>query len=114
MGGGSKDSTVSDAARDELVREAVETKIDRDRWRRRAEELQRVLDGPGDDHDLLLWRIWHDRATEAAERIEQLGTVVALADRAVRAVVKDGSLADRETQRSLLDYRRALQDLVAR
>lgn len=99
---------ISDQARVELVRDAVEVRMDRDRLARQVRDLQRLLDDPdvvGGPHDPLLWRIWQDRAVLAEQRLDLCGSALAHADRALRAVLVDpGSSA---AHRALASYRRA-------
>ena len=115
MGDARSGGVVADSARDELVADAVATKLDRDRWRRHAMELQRRLDGDGgvvDAHDVLLWRLWHDRAVAATARAEGLGTALAMADRAVRALVADPAMAKADTARAVLAFKRAMGEVA--
>lgn len=103
---------ISDKARDELVRDAVDVKVERDRLRRQVDELQRLLDEPdlvGGPHDVMLWRIWQTKATDAEAALDRCGTALAHADRALRAVLANPRA--QATTRALLDYKRARTDL---
>lgn len=99
-------SSISDRARDELVRDAVRVRIERDRLARQVQELQRLLDGPesvGGPHDVMLWQIWHDRALAAEVSLDRCGSALAHADRAIRALV-DGVPS---AARAVASYRQA-------
>jgi hypothetical protein len=103
---------ISDKARDELVSEAVDVKVERDRLRHQLRELQRLLDEPdvvGGPHDVMLWRVWHQKATETAAALDRCGTALAHADRALRAVLANPDAP--ATSKALLDYKRARIDL---
>lgn len=68
--------------------DAADLAIDRDRWKRHALGLAATLDGSGDDHDPLLWRIWQARAKAVEAELDAMGTRLAITDRAARAMHK--------------------------
>lgn len=68
----------------ELTARAIDTAIDRDRWRALALELRRCDETGDDPADGFLWRIWQDAAARATARADLYGTRLALAERALR------------------------------
>lgn len=82
----------------ELTARAIDTALDRDRWRRLALELRRCDETGDDPTDGFLWRIHQDAARRANERAELIGQRLALIDRCMRHP------KNREFARALRDH----------